>query len=123
MSRSQGDDALVGVGHAHGVQLPAIHRDHHSAGLLCLSSQTLQAPIRITGGNKYFINGPATFQGFRQCVTTLQLPLDLFHRSRSLGSAMLFIHIRHLPIHNNSIVLYQNLQPHSTIIFEEYRKE
>ena len=38
---SQSDDALMGTGKGHGVQLPAVNAHHHGTGLLCLGGKAL----------------------------------------------------------------------------------
>ena len=47
---------------------------------LGLGGQALQCPVRIPGGHKNFVNGPAAFQGFLNGVAAFQLPFHLFYR-------------------------------------------
>ena len=41
MGGGQGDDALMGPGEGHGVQLPAVYGHHHGAGFLRLGGKPL----------------------------------------------------------------------------------
>ena len=85
MGGSQGDDALMGTGEGHGIQLPAIHRNHHGSGLLGLGSQPLQAPVGISGGDEHLVNGAAAFQGLGNGVAALQLAFHFLGRLGALG--------------------------------------
>ena len=76
----------MGMGGGHGVQLPAIHRYNHRAGLLRLSGQPLQRAVGVAVGNENFINGTPAFQSFRQGVASLKLPLRF--RNRGIGKAV-----------------------------------
>ncbi len=88
MGGGQGDDSLMGVGGRHGVQLPPVHGNHHGACFLGLGGQTLQAPVRIAGSDKEFIDGAAAFQGFLDGVAPLQLPFHFLDAFAPLGETI-----------------------------------
>ena len=91
---SLGDHALMGVGKGHGIQLPAIHRNHNGTGFLCLRRKALQSPVGLTVGNKNLINGTPAFQRFLKGVAPFQLAFRLL---RSGGRGPSFI------VHGNFI--------------------
>ena len=76
---SQGDDALMGTGEGHLVQLAAVNRNDDGAGFLGLSSQTLQAAVGVALCNEDLVDGTACLQRLGQGVATLQLTLNFLH--------------------------------------------
>ena len=97
MGSGQGNDALMGMGGGHLIQLPAVHGNHHGTGFLGLGCQTLQRPVRITRCHKYLINGAAGAEGFGQGIAALQLTLYLLHGgtvSKAVGTAGRIIALR-----------------------------
>ena len=95
MGSHQSDNALMGPGYGHLIQLPAVHRYHPRTGFLDLGSQALQALIGIAVGDKHLVDGAAGFQRFGNGVTTLELALNFFHRlgalCKAVGSAVLIL--------------------------------
>ena len=71
------DDALMGVGHAHGVQLPPVHADHHGPRFLGLLGQPLEAVVHLAAGHEHLIDGPAGAKGLLHGVAALQAALVL----------------------------------------------
>ena len=90
MGSSQSDDALMGAGEGHLVQLAAVNGDDDGAGFLSLSGQTLEAAVGVALGDKDLVDGAACLQSLGQGVAAFQLALDFLHDltlSEAVGTA------------------------------------
>ena len=100
---TEGDDALVGVGAAHGVQLPPVRFHHHGPGGAGLGGDVAQGLVRLALLQVDFINGRPGPQGLDDGVPPLDDAVGLggggsavFHRvpSRPGGPGLKILSIR-----------------------------
>ena len=75
--RRQGDDALVGVGAAHVVQLPPVGLHHHDARRPGLGGDVAQSLVHLTLLDENFIDAGLRPQGFDHRVAALDEAIGL----------------------------------------------
>ena len=75
--RGQGDDALMGMGAAHGVQLPPVGLYHHRSGGASLGSDVPQCPVRLALLEVNFVDCHAGSQRLNDGVPALNHPVSL----------------------------------------------
>ena len=85
MGSGQSDDALVGTGGGHGIQLPPVNGHYHGSRLLGLGGQPLKALVRIALGHEHLVDGAAAFQCLRDGVPAFQLTFCFLLRLGTLG--------------------------------------
>ena len=81
-----GNNALVAVGDAHGIQLPPVRLHHYHAGLSGGSGNAAKGTVRLPFSNIEFINRRAGAQGLRHRVAALD-------ESFGLRPDFMFFHI------------------------------
>ena len=75
MGGGLGDDALVGAGGAHLVELAPVYLHHRRAGLPGQGGQARQGAVGLSGGHKHLVQGAAAFDGLGDGVSSLEIIL------------------------------------------------
>ena len=112
--RRQGDDALVGVGAAHAVQLPLVGLHHHDARRPGLGGDVPQRLVRLPLLEVNFVNVLPRPQGLDDGVASLDDAVSL--GGQSVFS--LFVHIVTLAVENSVIFCVSIPQRRGTIKHE-----
>ena len=89
----QGDDALVGVGAGHVVQLAAVGLHHHDARGAGLGGDVAQGLVRLALGQIDLVDGRAGAESFNDRIAALDNAVGLrLGHGAALGSGSLFVH-------------------------------
>ncbi len=89
--RCQSDDALMGVGAAHAVQLPPVGLHHHDARRPGLGGDVAQSLVHLTLLDENFVDAGLRPQGFDHRVAA-------FNEAIGLGGQLVFSFVCHIEI-------------------------
>ena len=89
--RCQSDDALMGVGAAHAVQLPPVGLHHHDARRPGLGGDVAQGLVHLTLLDENFVDAGLRPQGFDHRVAA-------FNEAVGLGGQLVFSFVCHIEI-------------------------
>ena len=110
----KGDNALMGVGAGHTVQLPPVGIHHHDARRTRLGGDVSQRLIRLAPGDVNFIHGGAHPQCFDDRVAPLDNAVRLRVRQRPPV-------LRVLPLSHGQYLALHIVTGYYSILFRQYK--